>query len=182
MNRQPMNSINPMGSLNPTPAQVIQSVVAPLKSAAAVAAIKDFETVTEHAPAAPKSTHTIVPVRQLEVGDLIFFHMYGHGPFRVDSIRTHSYISSHKILTGSSYNATDSAKCRYNSHEAKAGTWNDPIELPHQFTNGYQPVELWEDDKTRASFGLPKVSKREIETLKVSLGTDEELPEGWVRA
>lgn len=172
MNRQPMNSMNPMGSLNPTPAQIVQSVVAPLKSAAAITAIKDFETVTEHVKAAPVSIHTIVPVRQLEVGDLIFFHMYGHGPFWVDSIRTHSYISSHRIITGSSYNATDSAKCRYNSHEAKAGTWNDPIELPHQFTNGYQPVELWEDDKTRASFGLPKVSKRATEMFNSETGEE----------
>lgn len=176
-----MNTLNHPMSMNPTPDQVIQAVVAPLKSAAAVAAITDFETVIEHVKAAPRSIHKIVPVRQLEIGDLIFFHMYGHGPFRVDSIRTHSYVSSHKILTGSSYNAADSAPCRYNSHVVKAGTWNDSIELPHQFTNGYQPVELWEDDKTRAEFGLPKVAKREVETLKVSLGTDEKLPEGWVR-
>lgn len=109
------------------------------------------ETITEQVKAKPVREHKIVPIRQVEVGDLIYFHEAGVGPFRVETLRDNGNTgSAHKVVTASSFST-------------KVETWNDPTDMPHVLTGEWQTVELWESDGVREAFGLEKVAPRPVE-------------------
>jgi len=114
----------------------------------------EMEQIEEVAkPKAPASTHKIVQVKDVKVGDIIYLHTLGSGPYKVESLS----VPNHPALKGSLVVIEGS---RFNP-VAKA--WEDPSPLSYQFTQSHMDVELWDEPKTRIAFGLPIVPLSRVE-------------------
>lgn len=115
---------------------------------AAKQAIAEFEEITEVAkPAAPKNKHKIIQVKDVRVGDLIFLHTLGTGPYFVAGVHK----PNHPALKGSLV-IVEASRITPDKHV------HAPQVLSYQFTQSHMEVEVWEDVKTRNSLGLCDVN------------------------
>lgn len=123
---------------------------------AAKKAIAEFEEITEVAkPAAPKSKHKIIQIKDVQVGDLIFLHTLGTlgtGPYLVDRID----IPNHPAVRKSAKTIWVKYWCNAADQDFR-GWYTRDFPLSYQFTQNHMDVELWNEPETRKAYNLSEV-------------------------
>lgn len=121
---------------------------------AAKKAISEFEEITEVAkPAAPKSKHKIIQVKDVRVGDLIFLHTLGAGPYLVDRIDS----PNHPAVRKSAKTIWVKYWCNAADQDIR-GWYTRDFPLSYQFTQNHMDVELWNEPETRKAYNLSEVN------------------------
>lgn len=121
---------------------------------AAKKAIAEFEEITEVAkPTAPKSKHKIVQVKDVRVGDLIFLHTLGTGPYLVDRID----VPNHPAVRKTARTVWVKYWCNAADQDFR-GWYTRDFPLSYQLTQNHMDVELWNEPETRKAYNLSEVN------------------------